>query len=216
MSGVAEASGVLSLIASIIQIYGAAHEIYQAASGTVGLPKKFHAAAEQIPLMHRALSLAEQNIKADNVSEQTLQSVMPVLERCKKSAANLNDIFDKSIPTKGASSAERWRKATNLTMKKREVNEYLIAVASNMELLVQYQIFQDTEALKDIREAIEQLSNVSEEVQPRFEHSGAGAINAITGGSNQRIWNHSGSGGQYNAEKVGKQFFGRDQGTRSG
>jgi hypothetical protein len=75
------------------------------------------------------------------------------------------------------------------------------------------QLVQDAEALKDIKESIEQLSNMpKEEERPQFISSGAGAINANTGRGIQKNYNSSGTGSQYNAEK---QFFGRDQGTDS-
>jgi N-terminal domain on NACHT_NTPase and P-loop NTPases len=41
-------------------------------------------AAEQIPLVHNALSLAEQNVKAENITEEALQSAKPILERCRE------------------------------------------------------------------------------------------------------------------------------------
>ena len=79
MSGIGEASLVLGLVSSIITIFEAAQEICEAASDTSGLPKKLRMAAEQIPLVHNALSLAKQNINAKNVTEEALQSAKAVL-----------------------------------------------------------------------------------------------------------------------------------------
>ena len=74
-------------------------------------------------------------------------------------------------------------------------------------------MFQDAEALEDIKAAIEQLTNApDEEAQPQFVHSGTGAINANIGGGTQENYTNSGSGTQYNSEK---QYFGRDQGKES-
>lgn len=213
MSGIGEAGVVLGLISSVITIFEAAQEIYDAAGDAQGLPKKLRATAEQIPLVYHTLSLAEQNIRAKNVSEQMLQSAMPVLQRCKAGAANVKDIFDKTIPAKDTSRAERLRKAVGLQTKSKKVKEYMEEVVKDIELLAQNQLFQDAVALEDIKEAIEQLSNMpDEEEQPRFGHSGAGPLNANTGGGIQKNYNNSASGHQYNAEK---QFFGRDQGTDS-
>ena len=213
MSGIGEASLVLGLISSIITIFEAAQEIYEAAGDVKGLPRKFRAAAEQIPLVYHALSLAGQNINAKNVSEEGLLSAKPVLERCKESAASVKDIFDKNIPAKDASRAERLKRAMGLKMKSNKVKEYIEEIVKSMELLAQYQVFQDAEALKYIQEAIEQLSNVpDEEEQPQFIHSGAGAINANTGGGTQKNYNNSGSGNQYNADH---QAFGPVKGTDS-
>jgi len=210
MTGFVEASTVLGLISSIVAIFEAAHEIYEAASDAKGLPRKFHAAAEKIPLVNYALSLAEQNINAKNVSKEALQSAMPVLERCKESAASVKDIFDKTIPAKDATRTERLKKAVGLKVRSNKVKEYMEEIVKNMELLAQNQVFQDAETLNDIKEAIEQLSNMpDEEERSQFVSSG-GPINANTGGGTQKNFNFSGHGSQHIVES---QFVGRDQGT---
>lgn len=212
-SGIGEASLVLGLISSTIAMFEAALEIYEAASDTGGLPKKLRIAAEQIPLVYHVLILAKQNINAKNVTEEALQKAKPVLERCEKSTASVKDIFDKTIPTKDASRVERLRKALGVKMKSNKVKEHMEEIFKSMELLAQNQVFLDAEALKDIKEAIEQLSNLpDEEEQPQFVHSGADAINANTGAGTQKNYNNAGPGKQYNAEK---QVFGGDQGTDS-
>lgn len=212
MSGVGEASLVLSLISSIIDIFEAAQEIYDAASDAQGLPKKFRAAADQIPLVYHTLGLAEQNISARNVTEEALLSARPVLDRCKESASNLKDIFAKNIPAKDAPKAERLKKAMGLKMKSNKVKENIEEVLKSMELLAQNQIFQDAEALKDIKEAIEHLSNLTdEEKQPQFVSHGPGAIMGNISGGNVKTLSNTGSGTLYSAET---QHFG-DQGTKS-
>ena len=209
MSGIGEASLVLGLISSTIAIFEAAQEIYEAAGDAAGLPKKFRVAAEQIPLVHNALSLAEHNINGQNVTENALQSAKPVLERCKENAARVKDIFDNTIPTKNAPRAERLKKAVGIKLKSNKVKEHMEEIFKSMELLAQNQVFQDTEALNDIKEAIKQLNNIpDEEEQGRFVHSGTGAQYNQTGPGTQNIV----SGNQYHAET---QNFGRDQGRDS-
>lgn len=211
MTGVGEASLALGLISSVITIFEAAHEIYEAANDTQGLPKKFRVAAEQIPLVYHALSLAEQNIRAQKVNEQALRSAKPVLEACKDSATRVKDIFDKTIPAPNASRADRLKKAVGLRLKSNKVKEDMERVVKNMALLAQHQVFQDAAALEDIKAAVEQLGSLpDQEDQPQFMHSGAGAINANTGSGQQYNYSTSGSGHQYNAAQ---QYFGRDQGT---
>jgi len=213
MSGIGEASAVLGLISSIIAICEAAQEVYEAANDTRGLPKKFRAAAEQIPLVYHALSLAERNINAKSVSEEALLSAKPVLERCKESAASVKDIFDKTIPAKDASRAERLTKAVGIKMKSNKVKEYMEAVVKNLELLAQNQVFQDAETLKDIKQAIEQLSNISdEEEQSRYTVVG-GQMNVLTGPGTQENQSMIGdNNNQYNAKT---QHFGGNQGKHS-
>lgn len=213
MSGIGEAALVLGLISSVITIFEAAQEVYEAADDALGLPKRFRLAAEQIPLVYHALNLAEQNIRTQSIDGQALQSARPVLEACKECATRIKDVFDRTIPAPGASRAERLKKAVGLRMKSKKVKEDMEQVIKSMELLAQHQVFQDAAALQDIQAAIEQLGNLpDEEDQPQFVHSGTGAINANTGSGQQHNYNNAGSGSQYNAQK---QFFGRDQGTDS-
>lgn len=193
---------MLGLISSTIAIFEVAQEVCEAASDAKGLPRKFRVAAEQIPLVYSALSLAEKNIKAKKVTEEALQNVKAVLERCSESATSVKDIFDKIIPAKDASRAERYKKAVGLKMKSSKVKEYMEEICKNMEFLAQNQVFQDAEVSTDIKEAIEQLGNVpDEEEQPQYVNSGAGAMNINTGGGPQKNYNNSGPGSQHNGEQ---------------
>ena len=210
MSGVSEAGLVLGLVSSSIAIFEAAQEIYEAASDANGLPKKFRLAAEQIPLVYNALTLAKENIDAKNITGKTLQNIKPVLDQCERSAAGVKNIFEKTIPTRDASRAERLTKAVGLKIKSSKVQKYMEAIFKSMELLAQNQVFQDAETLEDIKTAIEQWDDISnKEEQSQFTHSGAGPMIANTGGGTQENYSNSGPGFQYNAQN---QYFGRDQG----
>ena len=215
MSGIGEASLVLGLVSSIIAIFEAAHDIYEAASDVSGLPKKLRLAAEQIPLVHNALSLAKQNINTQNVTEGALESIKPVLEKCEKSASSIKDIFEKIIPARDASRAERLKKAVEVNIKSSKVKEYMEEIFKSLQLLAQNQVLPNTETLEEIKAAIEQLTNTNKsdrEEQSQFAHSGTGPLNANTGGGVQEIYSNSGPGTQYNAQN---QYFGRDQGKGS-
>ncbi|KAK5460822.1 hypothetical protein LTS15_002885 [Exophiala xenobiotica] len=202
MSGVGEASLVLGLISSIIAIYEGAHEIYEASSDVTGLPRKFQLAAEQIPLVLHVLGLAERNIQANHVNLDALYSTMPILERCKENAITLKDIFDKTIPSKDASRTERYKKAIGIKLKSTKMKECMEEVVKSMEILAQNQVFQDADVLKDIKDAIDQLSHVTdEEPSAQFVHSGGGPLIAHTGTGNVESYSHSGSGDIYKADK---------------
>jgi len=102
---------------------------------------------------------------------------------------------------------------TNLKSLLQIVDCRVQATTLRTPILAQNQVFQNAEALKDIKGAIEQLRNIlDEEEQPRFVHWGTGAINANTGGGTMKNYNNSGSGGMYNAQTMS---FGRDRGTDS-
>jgi hypothetical protein len=132
----------------------------EAAGDAARLPKKLRLAAEQIPLAHNALGLAEPNINPQNVTETALQSVKPVLIRYKENAARVKDIFDKTMPTTDATRADRLKKAVGIKFRSnkgqrvhgRDIREH---GASRPE-----SGFQDAEALNDIKDVIEQLNNI--------------------------------------------------------
>ncbi|CAK7199673.1 hypothetical protein SEUCBS139899_002356 [Sporothrix eucalyptigena] len=201
MTGVVEAGTVLGLISAIIAICEAAEEIYEAAGDLKGLPKKFRTAAEQIPLVYYTLGLAETDIKANKVGKEALQSVIPVLEQCKGSAASLKEIFDKTLPGKDDSTAKRVFSGVKILYKSNKVKSYMEDVFQNLQLLAEHQVFQDAKTLGQITEAIEQLENASDEQeQSQFVNSGAGSINANTSSGTQNNNNNTGSGQMYNAQ----------------
>lgn len=213
MSGVGEAGLILGLISSAIAIFEAAHELYEAANDTQGLPKKFRIAAEQIPLIHHALNLADANIRAQNIGENDLERARPILERCKENAARVKDIFDKTIPAPNASSAERLKKAMSIIAKAKKVKDEIEDTVKGLELLAQYQIFQDADALQNIQKAVEQLSNLpDEENQPQFASYDDSVIYANTGSGEQHTYNNTSAGQQYNAKSM---VFGQSQGTKT-
>ena len=213
MSGVGEVGLVLGLVSSSIAIFEAAQEIYEAASDISGLPKKLRLAVEQVPLVYNALTLAKQNLNVNNVTEETLQNIKPILKRCERSAAGVKDIFEKTIAPRDTSRAERLQKAVGIKIKSSKVKEYMEEIFKSIELLAQNQVFRDAEILEDIKRAIEQLTNISDnKKQPQFAYSGAGSMNINTGGVTQENYGNSRPGTQYNAQN---QYFGRDQGKRS-
>ena len=213
MSGIGEASLVLGLISSIIAIIEAANEIYDAYDDTHGLPKKIRVAADKIPLIHHALSLAETNVRAKGVPEDALRSAKPLLEQCKKDAGDFKEIFDKCTPSKEASRTERLKKAMQMKMKSNRLKEHMEKIMESLTLLVQYQVLQDAATLQDIKHAIEQLSAVEDEDgSVQIAHYGTGAVNANMGTGHQEAYNNSGSGHQYKAEY---QYFGSTSGTKS-
>lgn len=208
MTGVVEAGTVLGLISAIIAICEAAEEVYEAAGDVKGLPKKFRTAAEQIPLVYYTLGLAETDIKANKVGKEALQSVIPVLEQCKGSAAGLKEIFDKTLPGKDDSTAKRVFSGVKILYKSNKVKSHMEDVFKNLQLLAEHQVFQDAKTLGEIAEAIEQLENASDEQeQSQFVNSGAGSINANTGSGTQNNNNNTGFGQMYNAQT---QNFGKD------
>jgi L-lactate utilization protein LutC len=163
--------------------------------------------------VYHTLGLAEQNIKAKHVTADALKSAEPVLEQCKEHASTLKEIFERSIPTKNDSKADRLRKAVGITRKGSTVKEHMEEIVKNMDLLAQHQVFVDADVLSDIKAALEELSNMPDDDEgPQFVSSGSGPIAANLGNGTINAYTNSGSGAQYNA---GTMNF-AERGTKTG
>ena len=212
MSG-AEAALVLGLASSALACFEAAYQIYNAAHDAKGLTKSFRVTADQIPLVLHTLHLIKQSIKVDTVSEEALRTSKPVLERCIENAISLKAAFDKAIPAKDASRADRYKKAVEMKLKGGEVKKSMELVMGDLDLLAQHQIFQDAGALEDIKTAIDELAQVSDsEENARSVHHGSGNINNYTGTGNQENNKYEISGGAGSFYKAESMSFGKQAG----
>jgi len=141
-------------------------EVYEGTPEAKGLPENFRVAAEHIPLVLSILSLAEQNIREGKVNDEALRSVELVLEQCKDSVTNVKDIFENAAAGKDGSNSEGLADIDRL---RRDME----GIVKNMDVLAQYHLFQDAEALRDIQEAITRLDITSQnqsEGSPGVQH----------------------------------------------
>lgn len=207
----AEAIGILGLIASIVTIAEAAYEIYEAASDTQGLPKKLQPIAEQIPLMLKVLQLADEHVQSHPTDRQLLQAVRPILQRCEKRVTDVKFMFENIIPAADASRADRMKKAVGLRTKINRVKASMEEIMKDTELLANHQTFRDALVLRDIQNAVEQLSNLPKaEGRLQLTHSGAGSIHTNNGAGVQHNYTNAVSDSLCSASF---QTFGRDRGT---
>ncbi|KAH7016528.1 uncharacterized protein B0I36DRAFT_337971 [Microdochium trichocladiopsis] len=203
MTGVVEVGTVLGLISAVIAIFEAAHDVYDAASDVSGMPRKFRAAAERIPLVHHALSRAAEHIQSRQVSEDGIKSSESVLQQCKEHADKIKEIFEKALPGPHTSRIERMKKAMILKRNSNQVKESMEEVMKGLELLAQNQIFQDAETLQDIQKSLEELGSLADDDgHQQYSHSGSGDQNIVSGSGTLKKNHNSGSGHQYNAENI--------------
>lgn len=157
MTGFVEAATVLGFISAITGICDAAHQVYEAYVDKSGLPRKFRASADQLPLICHALDLAHANITTGNVEQGSRQVALPVLNRCKEEAVTVKAIFDKCLSTKDARRRERLFGAVNTLRKGGELSENMEIIVKNLELLAQHQIFQDSDTIQKLAAAVQRL-----------------------------------------------------------
>ena len=193
MSG-AEVGLVLGLVTGAITCFHTAYQIYEAAHNAKGLPESFQVTAEQIPLVLRTLKLVEQNVRANAVDKDAIKAAEPVLKRCKDNANTLEAIFEKAISSKDTPRLDRYTMAFEMQRKRSKVRKSMELVMADLELLSQHQVFQDANALKEIRAAVTELEQISEEEDSgRFVHKGKG--NQVNNTGSGDLENHQVSGG---------------------
>lgn len=203
MSG-AEVGAVLGIVSAVISIWEACDAVWDAAEDAKGLPAKLRTSAEQIPLVIHVLNLAGQRIQSDQVDEPGRQSAVPILERCKVNAEQIKDLFDKCLPSKDASKAERFKKAVNIRAKSSSVKEKMDDVLQDLDLLSKHTLLEDHEAISDIKNAVEQLARVDDENdRPHFAHSGSGDQFGNSGSGTQKNHVNNGKDAElYNADTI--------------
>lgn len=183
MSG-AELVGIISAVISIVD---ATIKVYNAAKDDAGLPPNFKTVSTKFPLVSMLLKDAERyiNDKADSTITATFT---PVLTHCKEKATELQQVFEKVIPTEGDARIERYFKAARAIGKGGRVETLMEGILHDLQLLTaklpvaisargQASL---TEAIEEVKELDPSLPDGFEDA-PSFAHSGTGAQNANTG-----------------------------------
>ncbi|WPH00629.1 Hypothetical protein R9X50_00345900 [Acrodontium crateriforme] len=220
MSG-AEAFAVIGLISSIITIIDTTRQVYDAATNAEGLHEAFHLVSQKLPLVLDILidcrRISEQ--KQDQFKQETdvirkreleksAEAVRPVVEQCKQSAKELQEIFGKVFTGDGANWFERYRKAASAVFgKKGRVEDLMSDMLDSLQLLQAKQIFRDavSQHSSELVEAIQELSEVASslpEEDGRYKHSGSGPMNVNASTGTQNNYNQS---GRNNTQNFGGQ-----------
>lgn len=198
MSG-AEVGLVLGIISSTIAIWEACDAIWDAAHDAQGLPAKIRACAEQVPLVIHILNLAGERIESKPVDEEGRKSAVPILERCRENAKGIRDLFDRCIPPKDASKAERLKKAVGIKSKSNSAKEKTDAVLADLGLLAQQTLLEDHDAISDIKDAVEQLARVEDDNdRSQFAHYGSGDQFGNSGSGTQKNYINKGKDAEMN------------------
>ena len=206
MSG-AEAFAVLGAISSIIAIVDGTKQVYDAATNAQGLPKAFREVAARLPLVHTILVLAKQNIEGD-AHKEFFDGAKDVVEGCKDKAKKLEELFQKVVPTDGASRAERYRLAVKslgkgsrveTLMKEMLEDVQLLAINHSMATITDTQVKEVDDAIKEVAALPPSIpEHPIEGISFTATHSGSGSINQ----AQRDQFSNSGSGQFYHAENM--------------
>ena len=165
MSGVGEASLVLGLISSIIQIINAAKDLYDTANDVDGLPKAFRDVAAKLDLIQLLLLEAEEHIKNYNEDPKKIQALTKVLESCKTRASELHEIFYKVIPKDGSPGLVRYMMALRKLGKGSRVENLVGEIFKEIRLLATFFSFPESTKMT-IAKALEEVLMIEHSSAP--------------------------------------------------
>ncbi|KAF2158159.1 hypothetical protein K461DRAFT_274406 [Myriangium duriaei CBS 260.36] len=206
MTGVVEAGVVLGLISSSVDIYKTCYEIYQVAQDLDGLTPEFKNVADLIPLMLMSLESAQHNIGTQCPPSEVVQ----VSENCKAHALEVKNTFDKILPSTGDTKTARFTKALNLKWKSRDVRKTMEMAFRDIDLLANHRVLCDSEAIKEVKEAIQQLADMKANEAQGVTVNHGNIMNARDSARiDARSFNASDQARQYSAETM---HFGKDSG----
>ncbi|PIB03175.1 Alpha-latrotoxin-Lh1a [Cercospora beticola] len=201
MSGV-EAITIVQLIGACIDITKAVNDIGRAAKDAKGLPPKLKELFERLPAIIDLLNSARERAEKDEISEESKESIKPVLAHCKESLDALRILFWKACPEDGDNYGKRLWKGTKTVFLGRDsrLQKHMSDIMENLNLLELKGIFSIDNKLDDLTETVQILAE--EDTTVRNAHSGSGNLNV-----------HEGPGNQYNIGGGSNNTFNQNFGT---
>lgn len=157
---------VLGIISAVISIVDATSKVYNATKDKTGLPPNFKTVATKLPLLSRLLEDAERHVdeKADDALTSTFT---PVLTDCQEKAAQLQQLFEKVIPTDADSRSERYFKAA-WTLGR--VETLMKGILDSVQLLTaEFPKALSQRRQESLTKAIEELSELEAEQDCRYD-----------------------------------------------
>ncbi|TGO35832.1 hypothetical protein BHYA_0144g00010 [Botrytis hyacinthi] len=222
MSGIGEASLVLSTISSTISIIETTKQVYDAIEDEAGLPKNFKKSATKLPLISQLLEEAERYI--NTATDELIKAALtPNLEDFKVQAIQLQAIqlqwlFEKVMPKGSDSRWDRYVKAARTIGKKGRVESLVGGILDDLQLLAtRFPQVMTSRGKEKLENAIEEVAKLEPslpdgfEQMPAYAHYGSGSQNNNTGGGTQN--NNNSAGNQNNGP--GQQFIGTNHITKN-
>ncbi|GIZ42947.1 hypothetical protein CKM354_000619400 [Cercospora kikuchii] len=185
MTGV-EAINLVQLIGACISITETVIEIGRAAQDAKGLPPKLKELFERLPAINDLLQAANERTKKDEVSEESRNSIKPVLEQCQTSLEQIRGLFHKACPEDGDNYGKRFWKGSKTVFLGRDskLQRHMNDVMDNLKILELKGVFTIDGKLDDLAETVQVLAEQDS------------VTNAHYGTGNQNI--NEGPGDQFN------------------
>ncbi|KAE9370158.1 TPR-like protein [Stipitochalara longipes BDJ] len=141
MSG-AEAFAVIGVISSILQLVDFSTDVYERAKGfshdARELPSVFQNIDSILPTVRSSLEQTQKRIEASEFDESQCRQLKEMIARCEATLTELNEIFVKILPPKGASKWTRGWKAILSVKQDKKVENLEKALMINVEALTHF------------------------------------------------------------------------------
>ncbi len=217
MSGVAEASAIIGIIAGVVALVDAIIKICDAAGDTEGLPAAFREVAQRLPLVQDTLRIVEAQLRKNPGDQATRDAIRGSIDNAKIKAEQLQVIFNKCVPVENSQRYVRYIMALRSLGKGYKVETLMkdllgilqdIANSHTMRAATHDQVEKLAEALEAVDavspsvpdELIEESSIMSRNV-----HNGQGDIYSANGQAEQ--YNFKDNARNYKASVMN---FGKD------
>ncbi|KAG7402611.1 Ankyrin repeat domain-containing protein 50 [Fusarium oxysporum f. sp. rapae] len=205
----------LSVIASTIAVVQAVSSTYKAIQHLRGLPNEFNEVNRNLPLAKNTLDLVRDQLQGLALDESSKKALQPLVSGCEEKAKMLQDIFEKV--GKGAKSAKDgsvldfYRTSLLRLGKAHRVETLMRGILKDLDALGTNQLFKTAtqSQMAQLKEAIDQLSNVESSVPDTDFESGTNSQYIASGGTGYQsnITGHdhnivSGGGKLYSAQTM--------------
>lgn len=213
MSGVAEAGLVISLITGILDLIKTTRAIYDSVNDGEGLPEAFREVGVRLAVVTDILKKAEILMGNPDIDTDTCKALEGVFKDCAAKAKQLNEIFDKVVPSDSEPRIRRYWKAARAVGKGGRVEDLMKQILESLDLAANSLHFE--EAIKTtLKTTIKEVSMISpslpdafEETTGKYNNYGSGPQNISTGSSQQTNNTNTGT--------IGNQYIGGQGGTQN-
>ncbi|KAH7108965.1 hypothetical protein EDB81DRAFT_769315 [Dactylonectria macrodidyma] len=179
----------LSVIASTIAAVQAISSTYKTIQHLRGLPNEFNEVSRNLPLAQDTLGLARDRLQGLDLDDSSKEALQPVVSGCEEKAKMLQDIFEKV--EKGAKSAKDgfvldfYRTSLLRLGKAHRVETLMRGILKGLDALATNQLFKTAtqSQMAQLKEAIDQLSNVESSVPDSDFESGTNSQHIASGGT---------------------------------
>lgn len=198
----AEAGLVVGLITSTITVLSTTVKLYSGVKDADDIPAAFHQSAGTSLVIQDVLRTARARINTIGLNQSSCSDIIPVVDRCKNKALQLEILFRKVAPHAAISRYDRYRLAANALGKQSRVETLTEGILQDVKLLAEHPVVNAetgaemgklVEAIKDLQELPPSLSE--DTLGSSMNNYGSGTMNANTGSGTAN--NNTSSGRQY-------------------